>query len=693
MRAHTAGPADNPLLVLLGNLLLAAAVAASTAPPRPSLVLITLDTFRADHVGALRGGKPLTPNLDALARRGTRFARAIAPSPLTLPAHCTLMTGVDPPAHGVHDNGVAALPPDVPTLASALAGRGYRTAAFVASRILDRRFGLSAGFSTYDDAITAEGVGGQGYPERRAPEVTTAALAWASSLPPGVPYFVWVHYYDAHAPYRPPGRPASDPASSRYAAEVALVDAEVGRLLSGLPGAAGNRIVAAVGDHGEMLGEHGEKEHGIFLYESALRVPLIVAGPSIPAGREVAETVGTRALAASLLEALGPVGDARGFGAALPGLGGPSGGEPVYSETFLPRTAYGWAPLRAASSDRLRLILAPRPELYDTSADSAESRNLVGEPGRDADAARLREAIADTARPSRPAAPAPGAAELAADLRRLGYLSGASGSAPPEPGLDPKDGIVLLPEFERARDLTRSGRPDEAARILRRLTERSPGNVPFLARLGEAEAAAGHVEAARAAFREAIARNPSLDLLHVSLAELEARTGRIDAARAELEAALASNPRSAPAWLALADLAGSSEEQRAVLIRADAAGTRSAAVLARLARLELAGKDAAAAARHAADAVRLWPELPDAWWVAGEVEEAAGRPAAALERYERSVALGISDPRALLRVGRLLIAEGRAGEARRYLERAVSENPGTEVAAEATRLLSPSNRQ
>ena len=196
--------------MLLSPWLLAAAVAAAASTPavtspRPSIVLITLDTFRADHVGAVRGGRPLTPALDGLARSGVRYTRAITASPLTLPAHCTLMTGVDPPAHGVHDNGASALPADVATLASVLSARGYATAAFVSSRVLDRRFGLDRGFDLYDDAMTAELVGEQGYPERAAEAVTDAALAWLARRPSARPFFVWVHYYDAHAPYQPPG--------------------------------------------------------------------------------------------------------------------------------------------------------------------------------------------------------------------------------------------------------------------------------------------------------------------------------------------------------------------------------------------------------------------------------------------------------------------------------------------------------
>ena len=701
--APTGGSGPDILsVVLLGPWLLAAAVVvpASTpaAPsPRPSIVLITLDTFRADHVGVVRGGRPLTPALDGLARSGVRYTRAVTASPLTLPAHCTLMTGVDPSVHGVHDNGASALPEDVATLASVLSPRGYATAAFVSSRVLDRRFGLDRGFDLYDDAMTAERVGEQGYPERGAEAVTDAALAWFARRPPARPFFLWVHYYDAHAPYQPPGDWTGATAAARYAGEIAHVDREISRLLAGSTGA-GEVIVAAVGDHGEMLGEHGEKEHGIFLYRSALEVPLILSGPGVPSGSKMDGTVGTRALASTLLRLAGVEDASHAFGDPLPGIGGRGRVEPasrlIYSETWLPATAYGWSPLSAATDGALRLVRAPRPELYDFAKDPGEADNLYS--GNAGEARRLAGWIAAKARDARTAPPprvSPAeAAELAASLRSLGYLSGSSGRARGGT-IDPKDGIGLLVSFEEARELLRDGHAREAAVRLRDLTRRSPGNVPFLTRLADAEVSSGNAEAGIAAMREALALNPELDLLHTSAAALYARTGRTADAKREYEAALALNPRSAPSWLGLARIAGveqSPEAELAVLVRADGAGTESAAVLARLAQLELAAGRVADASRHASRATRLLPSFAEAWWVAGEAAEARDATADALAAYEKAVDLGLSDPRALLRVGKLQRAAGREEDARRSLRRAADLGGQSSVGTDARRLLSDS---
>ncbi len=668
------------LLVLSSRV---AAVAQSPAPP--SIVLITLDTTRADRVGSREDGAPLTPNLDRLARSGTRWSNALTSSPLTLPAHCSLMTGLDPPAHGVRDNGVASLPADVPTIASALSRLGYATGGFVASRVLDRRFGLARGFDLYDDAMVAERVGEQGYPERDAAAVTGAALTWASKLPAARPYFLWVHYYDPHAPYEPPGRWSGASAARRYAAEIAYVDREIGRLLAGLP-RGGRRIVAAVGDHGEMLGEHGEKEHGVFLYRAALEVPLILSGPGVARGRVVADPAATRAVAATLLDLAGLSSEASSFGAPLPGTirDSPAAGGAVYSETDMPASAYGWSPLAAATDSRYRLIVAPRPELYDLQEDPAESRNLWGT--RPEVVRRLRSVVADAGAAARKGAPAPDAAELAASLRQLGYLSGSSGRAGT---IDPKDGIRMLDEFEEAKALMRDGKAREAVVRLEGLVKRSPGNVPFLVRLAQAQSAAGEIGEAVRTMGEALELNPGLDFLHVELAKLLVIAGRLDEANASYRAALALNPRFSAAWLGLAELAarGGSGEELRILTEGEAAGTRSGLISARLAQIELPAGEIESAEGHARDATRRLPEFAGSWWILGEVAERRGRSGDAIQHFEKAAELGLADPRALLHLARALIAASRSGDARPYLERAAALGPGTPAGAEALRLL------
>ncbi len=617
--------------------------AAAPAAP-PSLVLLTLDTTRSDHLGAYGASSARTPVLDGLAARGARYARAIAPSPLTLPAHASLLTGLDPPEHGVRDNGTAVLPAELPTLATALEARGYATGAFVASRVLDRRFGLDRGFDVYGDRMVAERIGQYGYPERDAGAVTAAALAWTAGLPAGKPYFLWVHYYDPHAPYQPPeGRRGGG--RDAYGAEIAYVDREIGRLLAGLP--AGERLVAAVGDHGEMLGEHGESGHGIFLYRAALEVPLILAGPGVPAGTVVEETVASRRLAPSLLRLLGAGAALPGPG--LPGLGEASPSRPVYSEARMPASAYGWAALEAVTDGKWRLIAAPRPELYDVAADPAEAHNLLTEQqsgragGAQAKKAgrRLRALLKgfEAGFERRRAAEPPADPELDAQLRSLGYLSATPAS---EGTIDPKDGVKLLAELDRARHLTAGGNAVAAAALLAELVAKNPGNVPFRSRLAATQLAAGQAEAAIASCRAAIELNPRLDFLHRNFADALLRLGRLEEARAEYRLTLELNPRFASAWLSLAELAaraGRPAEERLLLLEAVTAGTASAAISSRLGQIEIAAGKPEAAEAHLAQATELAPAWALPWLLRGQAAEARGAAGAAGEHYRRAAAL------------------------------------------------------
>jgi tetratricopeptide (TPR) repeat protein len=395
------------------------------------------------------------------------------------------------------------------------------------------------------------------------------------------------------------------------------MDREIGRLLAALPGGAERWLIAAVGDHGESLGEHGEPNHGIFLYHATVHVPLLLAGPGVPRGKAVADAVATRRLAATLLHLTGSGRATPAFGPGLPGLpgspalpglasGAPS---PVYLASRYPLTGYGWSPLEGMFDGRFKLIVAPRPELYDLAADPGETHNLLDaqrEPAR-----RLQQALA-AARRSFQVHPADAAdPELARSLQSLGYLSG-SGTSGNGKGttLDPKDGVPMLAELAAARDLAgqKSWRP--AVAKLTELVRRSPGSVAFLTQLAAAQLDSGLGDAAIVTYRRALRENPKRDESHRLLADAYARRGRGEEARQEYELTLTLNPRSFPAWRGLADLAekeGRPAEVRSVLTRAVAAGTESVSLLERLAKIEAAAGDAAAAERHSAAARRLYP--------------------------------------------------------------------------------------
>ncbi len=511
---------------------------APAAAGPPNVLLLTLDTTRADALGVYglknagaRGAG--TPVLDGLAARGVRWAQAITPTPLTLPAHSSLFTGLAPPEHGVRANGSDVLSRKMPTLAEAYGSRGYVTAGFVASTVLDHNFGLARGFGHYGDRITGN--------VRVAREMTDAALEWLGRQGAGKPLFLWVHYYDPHAPYSPPGMDPKASPAQRYAGEVASMDREIGRLLAALPGGAGSWLIAAVGDHGESLGEHREEGHGIFLYQATLHVPLLLAGPGVPRGKVVETAVSTRRLASTLLRLTGAGLTGTGkaalpFGQPLPGLPGLPGSNnsgaasPVYAETRYPLSAYGWSPLEAMFDGRFKLIVAPRPELYDLAADPGETRNLLAgrQEGRQ-EARRLKAALQQAQRSF--VAHPPDAADpaLARSLESLGYLSGSGTSG--KGILDPKDGPALLAELAAAKELMGQRKWPQAVARLKELVRRSPGSVLFLLPLAQAQLERGEDGAAIATYRQAVRENPRRIETHRVLAAAYRRLGREEEAK------------------------------------------------------------------------------------------------------------------------------------------------------------------
>jgi choline-sulfatase len=411
---------------------------AGSAPRPASLILITLDTTRADYLPPYES-EGLLPAVERLAREGVVFDQAIASVPLTLPSHSSLFTGQNPPAHDVRVNATV-LAPGVPTLAESLRTAGYRTAAFVGSVVLDPDRGLARGFDVYRDVNGASGQQGRRRLRRPADEVIDDALGWLP-VANDSPFFMWVHLFDAHAPYAGPESSAGANGAS-YAGALAFMDSQIARLVAALEsrGMLDRTAMIVTADHGESLGEHGERGHGIFVYESALRVPLIVRWPGVTPRRvprlvqliDVAPTVlALEGVAAPPMDGVNLVPLLRGR--ATPDRHG-------YAESMYP-LQYGWSALRTVRAGRFKLIEAPRPELYDLEADPHEQQNVFDAHQAEAQAlvALLRTFGPADSRPDLPERP-----EVRERLSALGYVSPAGRPAPAGPPAlwpDPKDMI------------------------------------------------------------------------------------------------------------------------------------------------------------------------------------------------------------------------------------------------------------
>jgi arylsulfatase A-like enzyme/Tfp pilus assembly protein PilF len=655
---------------------------ARTPVTPPSLLLVTLDTLRADRVG---GGRGLTPALDALAARGVSFEEAVASVPLTLPSHSTILSGLEPTRHGVRDNGTYVFPEEPPTLATILQARGYATAAFVGAHVLDRRFGLARGFGHYDDRIERRDEGPSVLEsERRGDAVADAAAGWIRAQTGR--YFAWVHLYDPHAPYEPPEPYAGAYAGSPYDGEVAFADACVGRVLEAARAASGDALLVAVlADHGEGLGDHGERTHGFFVYQSTLRVPFILAGPGLPRGERRAGLARTADVLPTVLARLD-----------LPAPSGIDGADLLRAR---PREAYaesryaagfGWAPLFSFRVGTLKYVEAPRPELYDLAEDPDEARDLARE--RPADAARLRAALAAFRRSEREGASAPIDAESAEKLRALGYVAGpapAAGGA--AAGTDPKDALPLWQLFEEASWARARGERDLAVARLRELVARDPRNPAFLRGLASAlrlgghaaeaarvlddlvraapqdalawheramaQAAAGRLEDAAASAERAVALGPTLPEPHNHLGVLRARLGRPQAALEAFAAAVRLDPNNARAW-----------NNRANALRA------------------LGRRDEAAAAYR--EAVERSPAYTDPLNGLGVLAVEAGDLDAAAAAFGRVLGLEADHQDARLNLAYVRARQGRVEEARRLLGEVLrSKAAGPDLRQRASGLL------
>ena len=459
---------------------------------KPNVLLITVDTTRADHLPAYGYKGVRTPNLDALAKRGILFRQCAATAPLTLPSHCSIMTGTYPTYHGVRVNGNTALSMEPLTLAEEFAANGYDTGAFVGAFVLDGRWGLNQGFQHYDDQFDLAKFKklDLGMVQRPANEVVDAAVKWLDGRK-GRPFFAWLHLYDPHMPYAPPEPYRSEYGrggiAGLYDGEIAFMDEQIGRCLAWLDqnDARKRTIIAVIGDHGEGLGEHGEMTHGYFIYDYAVHVPFILSVPVEDLnGRQVTSQVSTIDLYPTLLSASGIEIPRQVQGVPLwPIVDGADDGKSLYaySESMTPSIQYGWSPLLGLRTARYKYIDAPRPEFFDLEKDPGEQNDLHGsEPRIAADfEKRLKDVVAATGAN----APAPSHADLDNEtverLAALGYIGAPVATKPAAPAkvlVDPKDRLYVHEAISRAGELNNDDQYAESARVLEGVLRDDPAN-------------------------------------------------------------------------------------------------------------------------------------------------------------------------------------------------------------------------
>ncbi len=679
VRARTAAVATVLLMCLAG-----VGACGRTARGPANVLVITLDTLRADHVGSYGYAAAQTPVLDALAARGARFASATTTTPLTLSAHTSLFTGTWPTTHGVRDNTGFYVDDSVTTLAEVLKGRGYRTGGFVGAFVLDARWGIAQGFDHYfDEFDLSEDVGpGLDAIQRRGSEVVDAATSWLGQSA-AAPFFAWVHLYDPHTPYDAPAEFASQFPATRdgaYDAEIAYADAQVGRLLSTLQagGRLENTLVVVMADHGEQLGEHREQSHGFFIYDASVQIPLIMAGPGI-AARVVPDQVRIVDVMPTVLDLLGVEVPAPVQGASLrPALNGQRQELLAFSESWYPRFHYGWSELQAVRDGRYKFILAPRRELYDLTADPKELTNLAASDTARADTLEraLRALVAKTSTAGAAKGPQPVDAAAEQRLRALGYVGGTSAKNLEErPRRDPKDSIELYNLLKLAGSDSEAGRYDDAAAKVQQALSADAEIIDAHSQLGNIYSKAGRNKDAVVAYMRALALDREHAMATFNLALAYRALGRVDDAIVGFERSQQLEPRSGRAHFQLGDIymqGGDAAKAAAVLRAGLALDIDRPPFLVKLGEAYLTLKRVDEAEAVLKEAVSLRADVPRGEYNLALVFEQRGNGGAARAAYEAEVAANPRNYGAQFNLGKILAAEGRTADAVQRFRAAVA---------------------
>ena len=625
----------------------------------PNVVLITVDTLRADRLGCYGYQAARTPNIDRLATEGVRVEHAIAPAPITLPSHTSILTGLEPPAHGVRDNATYRVPDAAETLAERLKAEGYQTQAFVSAEVLHRRFNLNQGFDGYDDELWSEAKPASFMARERSGERTMdLVLQWlgARSLPSagGAPFFLWVHLFDPHDPYSPPEADAKA-SPTLYDGEIASVDRQIGRLLETLEQGKvlDDTILVFTSDHGESLGEHEEGTHAIFIYESTVRVPLIFRYPrKLPSGKVYGGSARSVDIMPTILALAGKAPNQAQGTDLSKALGGapPTASRAQYSESLHPELAFGMAPLAGIRLDEWTYIRAPRPELYNRAADPRELRNLLD--GEASGSAKVKAAELDAlltkvvedsegfglvaeARPLDP--------QTVQMLQALGYM-GDSDTPEDLGGMDPKDGVQVYDQMITAVALAQGGDCGAASTVLESVLERLPGNVRALNALAMCEAQAGNLKAAHEHYLKSVAHDPQQHQVFLQLGRIDLKRGRPESARRRFSDALELLPDSVDAMMLMG-------------------------------HLDFSEGHAAKATRWYDRAIAADPKRPDAYLQQGDLYFRKGKFEEAQVWYEKALGVSAGSFAASLQAGLCSLYVGDLGTAERHLLQAIQTTP------------------
>jgi choline-sulfatase len=614
----------------------------STAPSsllRPlNVVVVTIDTLRADHLRCYGYREIETPNVDRIAQNGTLFENAVAQTPLTNPSHASMFTGLYPTAHLVRGNGGFILRPSTTTLATILQQQGWDTAAFISSATLNKVFGLNQGFAVYDDQMPKSGKGQEfvADAERPAGQTVDRALRWLDAQS-GKPFFLWVHVFDPHTPYNPPAPFRNQYKGRPYDGEIAYADHELGRLFDALSKKSppGKTLMAVLSDHGESLGDHGEYSHGVFVYDSTLRIAFIVSGPGIPAGLRVKQQARTVDLLPTVLDLMGGRPPALVHGVSLtPFFAGKNAATEVsYAETLYPKINMGWAELRAIRTNRWKYVLAPEPELYDLLRDPAETNNVIQ--SHAAEAQKLQaELTAIAGKGTEKVETSTVDQRTLERLRSLGYISGVS-----QPtfdlkgtGVDPKDRLGVLKALEEA-DGPQSHLPlPRRIEVLRQALKQDATNPTLYYSLGRNCERAGRYAEAIDVYRTAIRNGVESGWLRSRIGDFLVRSGRKTEAISEYERAIRLDPADTGTQTNLATAyveSGRLEDAERVFKGIIKIDETHAAAYNGLGVIAIQRQDAVAARSYFEKTVQLDPDLLEAQLNLGILYKMAGESARA----------------------------------------------------------------